>query len=680
VGVFAAHRSVRDVPGDVLGEVLIRDDLEGLSGGDRHSCLTLLRLREGDDDARLVDVGLEPLGTFLCQDAACDQRLSRRLMDRIRRPVDEDLGRVIAGRDDDADRRGRADAEAGQEEAAGEQGARRDQSEDRDDPHFSPFRATGIRPRHPYAFHFMAPMVPPRRRRASQAVRAAWTHPRAPDSMMRRAGKERTMPIRFLGCATAALAIAAAGGEARVDGKDVRIAEDGTLVVDGKRVFAIGSYWNPPDDVALRRLRDGGFNFIRCPAETDALERVRRAGFLAWVPLGRALEVAEGDARDAERLQAALRAAGDHPAVAVWEAPDEALWNVWYGRQLAFAAARREVGERIGEIEDAARRSALAARLEEADRAAARADLGRAEASVDALREEIGLRPLRAEERVTLAPKAALESLDRLVRGIDLLRDLDPAKRPVWMNHAPRNTIEDLHAFSRPFDIVGCDIYPAPEEPAPGHCDLANRSLSCVGDHTERMKEVAPARAVWMVLQGFGWRDLQTEKSEDPRAGRRPTEAELRFMAWDAIAHGARGILFWGMEYSREPGDFHDALLRVVREIAGAQEFLAAPDEPFDLTAGPTWSSLDRRPIGILRRSDGGRLLAVVNECRDPMTVIASRLGVPDGTPVRIRGRVAGQVRGGGLSIPLEGHGVEIMRLETHAGAEAIEGEGEEER
>ena len=96
----------------------------------------------------------------------------------------------------------------------------------------------------------------------------------------------------------------------------------------------------------------------------------------------------------------------------------------------------------------------------------------------------------------------------------------------------------DLQRYAEAADIVGCDIYPVPVKHSPGHSDLANRQLSCVGDYTERFRQAGGRRPVWMVLQGFGWRDIQQPAEDAPaEEGRRPTQSESRFMLYDAIVH-----------------------------------------------------------------------------------------------------------------------------------------------
>ena len=150
--------------------------------------------------------------------------------------------------------------------------------------------------------------------------------------------------------------------------------------------------------------------------------------------------------------------------------------------------------------------------------------------------------------RIDDAAARVRKSGDGISAGIRALREVD-ARHVIWLNHAPRNSLEDLRGYNRAADMVGCDIYPAPANLTVGHSDLPDMGLTSVGAYTERMRLAAPGQACAMVLQGFGWRDLQVKVNENERAvgiGRRPTWAESRFMAYDAIIHGANAILYWG--------------------------------------------------------------------------------------------------------------------------------------
>ena len=126
-----------------------------------------------------------------------------------------------------------------------------------------------------------------------------------------------------------------------------------------------------------------------------------------------------------------------------------------------------------------------------------------------------------------------------------------------WMNNAPRLTgaIEDprssfaaVRAYSRASDITGLDIYPVPE--GTGHNNLPNTTISCVGEYVDlSSKSVWGQKPVWMILQAFGWSEGggTTPTGKLNSASPRPTKKQLRFMAWNAITHGATGIFWFGV-------------------------------------------------------------------------------------------------------------------------------------
>jgi len=177
---------------------------------------------------------------------------------------------------------------------------------------------------------------------------------------------------------------------------------------------------------------------------------------------------------------------------------------------------------------------------------------------------------------------------DGIAAGIRALRETD-RHHVVWLNHAPRNSLNDLRLYSAEADMAGCDIYPAPPNFAVGHSDLADTSLAAVGAYTDRMRAAAPGKACAMVLQGFGWQDLKKHVDEHERAlgvGRRPSWAESRFMAYDAILHGANALVYWGTAYlkpvekdgspGKGPPEIWKDLLRLARELRALEPALVA--------------------------------------------------------------------------------------------------------
>ena len=158
----------------------------------------------------------------------------------------------------------------------------------------------------------------------------------------------------------------------------------------------------------------------------------------------------------------------------------------------------------------------------------------------------------------------------------------------LWFNHAPRNAMPDLKKFGTLTDIAGCDIYPVPFGQT-GHSDLAERNLSCVGRFTQRMGESIPNKPVWMVLQGFGWTDIAETKTSQELP--RPTFQQSRFMAYDSIVNGARGILYWGTAYVPKDSKFWTELKQLISELKNLGSYLSAPDANQKLSFSPYPSS-----------------------------------------------------------------------------------------
>ncbi len=127
-----------------------------------------------------------------------------------------------------------------------------------------------------------------------------------------------------------------------------------------------------------------------------------------------------------------------------------------------------------------------------------------------------------------------------MLRAREIIRSLDP-HHPIEVTQAPRGTVEALRPYNVTADILGADIYPVSYPPGI-HSLLPNREISMVGDYTRRMVEVAGGRLpVWMTLQ-IAWSGV----IKPGKTLRFPTFAEERFMTYQAIINGARGLIYFG--------------------------------------------------------------------------------------------------------------------------------------
>lgn len=137
-------------------------------------------------------------------------------------------------------------------------------------------------------------------------------------------------------------------------------------------------------------------------------------------------------------------------------------------------------------------------------------------------------------------PEWAKRPLAPLIRARQIVAEEDP-HHPIVIIHAPRGTVESLRRYNVTGDILGLDIYPIGYPPGANSL-LPNKAISMVGDYTRMMGEVAAGQQpVWMVLQ-IAWSGV----IKPGKTLRFPTFPEERFMTYQAIINGARGLLYFG--------------------------------------------------------------------------------------------------------------------------------------
>jgi hypothetical protein len=210
-----------------------------------------------------------------------------------------------------------------------------------------------------------------------------------------------------------------------------------------------------------------------------------------------------------------------------------------------------------------------------------------------------------------------------------LVKSLDPS-RPLYLNHSPTNLATTLARYNPGGDLIATDVYPViPYGIRPQYAlwpdgqqgDLLNTSISQVGPYVDKMREVAgPSRGVFMVLQGFAWEMLR-EKDRDPKMIRYPTPAETRFMAYQAIVHGATGLLWWGLHRTPPESGLWNGIAATVGELKTIAAELAAPARKVALSVEyhDTGHSLDRGIEWIVKPSRTGLLLIAVNADKNPV-------------------------------------------------------------
>jgi hypothetical protein len=130
-----------------------------------------------------------------------------------------------------------------------------------------------------------------------------------------------------------------------------------------------------------------------------------------------------------------------------------------------------------------------------------------------------------------------------LTRARTKLRTVDP-DHPVVIIQAPLQPVATLTPYRPAFDITGADIYPVGYPPG-AHSDLPNKDISVVGDIAKKMVDAAGSKPIWMTLQ-IAWSGVTPSQDRSDLVPRFPSLFDERFMAYQAIVSGARGLVFFG--------------------------------------------------------------------------------------------------------------------------------------
>src|SRR5439155_15072090 len=203
-----------------------------------------------------------------------------------------------------------------------------------------------------------------------------------------------------------------------------------------------------------------------------------------------------------------------------------------------------------------------------------------------------------------------------------------------------------LRKYNSTADIIGVDIYPVGYPPG-SHSLVTNfhKGLGLVGDYTRLMMEVGEGRMpVWMVLQ-ISWSGVL----KPGRTLRMPTFPEERFMTYQAIINGARGLIYFGgnnegamNERDKKLGwnwQFWERVLRaVVQEIGSKSPLypaLVAPDSKLKVNVATTTRELtelntSKGRVEFCVREVGGELFILA--CKgDGLTEKVEFSGLPAG-------------------------------------------------
>lgn len=345
----------------------------------------------------------------------------------------------------------------------------------------------------------------------------------------------------------------------QADAATAKIVNGTELIVDGEPFFPIGIYYLPKSEKPYAELAEAGFNLVRCKLSKEELDAAHAQGLKAWISLGNRLDILSEPEKRKQDIKTQVNRSKSHPALMAWESVDEPAWT-WK------------------------------------------------------------------------EPAKARVSAESLVAGHAYLKEID-SEHILWINHAPRNTYKTLQKFSVHADVVACDIYPViPEDinadktyaimPNGKQGDLANQSLSCVGEYVRKMKKVANGKkSTWIVLQGFAW----NHETDNPLL---PTPEETRFMAYDAVINGVDGILYWGTHLMPQPSQQWDGIKRVAKELSTLTPVLLAPTIQHNISIEyeEKGFSIDRGVEILVKYHDNKVYLIMANTTIGPVKATFSQL------------------------------------------------------
>jgi len=208
-----------------------------------------------------------------------------------------------------------------------------------------------------------------------------------------------------------------------------------------------------------------------------------------------------------------------------------------------------------------------------------------------------------------------LDWLPRLAKHRDLFERLDP-NHPTWVAHY---MVEDIRGHLPSFDVIGSDPYPI--------CQTGDPPISQVMEHTRiTRKGVFGARAMWQIPQAFDWGAYRVKDKDKTRP---PTFEEMRNMAWQFMAEGANGLIFYAydswekMKWRTPPEEMWNRVCRIGEEVkARIPIFLS--DEP-----APAVTLITQDASVRAWRKDGDVWLLAVNSTYRPKVVEFTLEGFP---------------------------------------------------
>ncbi len=231
-----------------------------------------------------------------------------------------------------------------------------------------------------------------------------------------------------------------------------------------------------------------------------------------------------------------------------------------------------------------------------------------------------------------------------LVESYKILKFIDP-HHPVWINAAPRGSVEVHAEYSLAADIYGVDVYPIPQPSS--HSGLDDKGMSSIGKYVLRMQESCGAhKPIIMALQGFAWGE-----GKPGRKAVYPTFDELRFMTYDAITAGGTGVSYWGTQGVLKADFYRDVLYPITRELRQISGILTAEERAAVRSSIPE--------VRIFARKVGGKVYVIAANTSDK-PVQCRITGFNGGKVTVVNENREKSVSGGTLTDDFAAYGVHI--------------------
>ncbi len=204
----------------------------------------------------------------------------------------------------------------------------------------------------------------------------------------------------------------------------------------------------------------------------------------------------------------------------------------------------------------------------------------------------------------------------------EVVRDTDPYHPCIMLN----DTIKGIHEYARGGDILMPDPYPCFLKGG-----LAAAPIEKTSAFVEAIKDATNGRKpAWVTPQAFNYGDYG-------RAGNRgPNLTELRNQLYQAVAHGAKGFLWYTYGQIHNYPDLEIGMPFLSREARDLKAAILANDEP---DAVAVKAPQPEHIHVALRRAEGDLYVFAVNTATEPQEVSFTVTGAPDTLYVVSEGR-----------------------------------------